>query len=77
VLVHDSKRVQRTTLHISERYENPSRLSGIKGLLVGAVNLLPVGLAGCGNHAGWGFAKPRQTPHWFCFEHRSNGEAYL
>ncbi|TRC98275.1 hypothetical protein FJV76_13175 [Mesorhizobium sp. WSM4303] len=23
---------------------------------------------GCGKDAGWGFAKPRQTPHWFCFE---------
>ncbi|WP_287094479.1 hypothetical protein [Mesorhizobium sp.] len=32
---------------------------------------------GCGKHAGWGFAKPRQTPHWFCFEHRADGERFL
>jgi hypothetical protein len=32
---------------------------------------------GCGEIAGWGFAKPRQTPHWFCFEHREDGERYL
>ncbi|TIP23248.1 MAG: hypothetical protein E5X67_34195 [Mesorhizobium sp.] len=31
----------------------------------------------CGKNAGWGFAKPRQTPHWFCFEHRADGEGYL
>ncbi|RWM67872.1 MAG: hypothetical protein EOR82_26130 [Mesorhizobium sp.] len=26
---------------------------------------------GCGKNAGWGFAKPRQMSHWFCFEHRA------
>lgn len=26
---------------------------------------------------GWGFAKPSQTPHWFCFEHRAEGERFL
>ncbi|MER8938750.1 hypothetical protein NKH82_04485 [Mesorhizobium sp. M0915] len=31
----------------------------------------------CGKDAGWGFAKPRQPSHWFCFEHRAEGEAYL
>jgi len=33
--------------------------------------------AGCGNDAGWGFARPRQKSHWFCFEHRDEGERYL
>ncbi|WP_292685903.1 hypothetical protein [Mesorhizobium sp.] len=23
------------------------------------------------------FARPRQTPHWFCFEHRAEGERFL
>lgn len=32
---------------------------------------------GCGKDAGWGFAKPKQEPHWFCFEHRADGEHYL
>lgn len=32
---------------------------------------------GCGKDAGWGFAKPKQTSHWFCYEHRGDGEAYL
>jgi hypothetical protein len=32
---------------------------------------------GCGKDAGWGFAKPKQAPHWFCFEHRIDGERYL
>lgn len=32
---------------------------------------------GCGKDAGWGFAKPKQTPHWFCFEHRGEGEKFL
>ncbi|WP_181168106.1 hypothetical protein [Mesorhizobium sp. B2-4-19] len=31
----------------------------------------------CGKDAGWGFAKPKQSPHWFCFEHRAEGEKYL
>lgn len=29
---------------------------------------------GCTKDAGWGFAKPKQAPHWFCFEHRAEGE---
>jgi len=32
---------------------------------------------GCGKDAGWGFAKPKQAPHWFCFEHRGEGEKFL
>ncbi|KAA3448045.1 hypothetical protein C7I87_24210 [Mesorhizobium sp. SARCC-RB16n] len=32
---------------------------------------------GCAKHAGFGFARPRQDPHWFCFEHRGDGERYL
>ncbi|RWM39921.1 MAG: hypothetical protein EOR75_12125 [Mesorhizobium sp.] len=32
---------------------------------------------GCGKDAGWGFARPRQPSHWFCFEHRSEGEKFL
>ncbi|CAN7648932.1 hypothetical protein [Mesorhizobium sp. LjNodule214] len=32
---------------------------------------------GCGKDAGWGFGKPKHTPHWFCFEHRTDGERYL
>ncbi|PBB90337.1 hypothetical protein CK215_22040 [Mesorhizobium sp. WSM3864] len=27
--------------------------------------------------AGWGFAKPKQAPHWFCFELRAEGDRYL
>ena len=27
----------------------------------------------CGRLTGWGFARP----HWFCFEHRTNGDRYL
>lgn len=33
--------------------------------------------AGCNQDAGWGFAKPKQEPHWFCFEHRADGEKFL
>lgn len=33
--------------------------------------------SGCGKIGGWGFAKPRQISHWFCFEHRADGERYL
>ncbi|UCI23999.1 hypothetical protein [Mesorhizobium sp. B2-8-5] len=33
--------------------------------------------AACGKDAGWGFAKPKQELHWFCFEHRAEGERYL
>lgn len=32
---------------------------------------------GCGKWGGWGFGKPKQTAHWFCFEHRSDGEKFL
>ncbi|MBZ9763977.1 hypothetical protein LB553_24280 [Mesorhizobium sp. CA8] len=32
---------------------------------------------GCSKDAGWGFAKPKQAPHWFCFEHRAEGEHFL
>ncbi|WP_287375257.1 hypothetical protein [Mesorhizobium sp.] len=32
---------------------------------------------GCGKDAGWGFAKPKQAPRWFCFEHRAGGELFL
>ncbi|TGV61141.1 hypothetical protein EN784_01720 [bacterium M00.F.Ca.ET.141.01.1.1] len=32
---------------------------------------------GCLMHAGFGFARLRQDPHWFCFEHRDDGERYL
>ncbi|RUX00520.1 MULTISPECIES: hypothetical protein [unclassified Mesorhizobium] len=33
--------------------------------------------AGCVKHGGFGFARPRLEPHWFCFEHRDDGERYL
>ncbi|TPN50220.1 hypothetical protein FJ976_16085 [Mesorhizobium sp. B1-1-9] len=32
---------------------------------------------GCGKVAGWGFVRPRQDPHWFCYEHRGDGDRYL
>lgn len=32
---------------------------------------------GCSKDTGWGFAKPKQAPHWFCFEHRGEGEKFL
>lgn len=32
---------------------------------------------GCTKDAGWGFAKPKQASHWFCFEHRAEGERFL
>lgn len=32
---------------------------------------------GCGRDAGWGFARPKQPSHWFCFEHRGEGEQFL
>lgn len=32
---------------------------------------------GCGKDAGWGFAKPRRPSHWFCYEHRDEGEKFL
>ncbi|TJV70363.1 MAG: hypothetical protein E5X76_20220 [Mesorhizobium sp.] len=33
--------------------------------------------AGCGKDAGWGFARPNRPSHWFCYEHRGDGEAFL
>ncbi|RWM29380.1 hypothetical protein [Mesorhizobium sp.] len=33
--------------------------------------------AGCGKDAGWGFARPKQPSHWFCFEHCGEGERFL
>ncbi|RWQ87141.1 MAG: hypothetical protein EOS85_06860 [Mesorhizobium sp.] len=35
------------------------------------------GHPGCSKNAGWGFAKPRRPSHWFCLEHRAEGERYL
>jgi len=32
---------------------------------------------GCYAWGGWGFGKPKGEPHWFCFEHRAEGERYL
>ena len=32
---------------------------------------------GCGKRAPFGFAKPRQPSHWFCFEHRAHGDRHL
>jgi hypothetical protein len=32
---------------------------------------------GCGKVAGWGFARPRRESHWFCFEHRADGDSLL
>lgn len=32
---------------------------------------------GCAKHAGFGFARPRQRPTWFCFDHKADGEQYL
>ncbi|MDX8526981.1 hypothetical protein RFM68_20990 [Mesorhizobium sp. MSK_1335] len=31
----------------------------------------------CSKDAGWGFARPKQAAHWFCFEHRDQGEKFL
>jgi hypothetical protein len=31
----------------------------------------------CGKVAGWGFGRPRGKSHWFCFEHRGDGDRYL
>ncbi|TPK38721.1 hypothetical protein FJ867_08945 [Mesorhizobium sp. B2-5-3] len=33
--------------------------------------------AGCGLRAPFGFARPRQDPHWFCLSHRADGDHYL
>ena len=32
---------------------------------------------GCGQDAGWGFARPKQASHWFCYAHRAEGEQFL
>jgi len=32
---------------------------------------------GCCAWGGWGFGKPKQISHWFCFEHRGKGEKFL
>lgn len=47
----------------------PSRERGPLGHLCGH--------EGCGKDAGWGFAKPKQASHWFCYEHRGEGERFL
>ncbi|MBB3705080.1 hypothetical protein [Aminobacter aminovorans] len=31
---------------------------------------------GCKKDGGWGFATGKQTPHWFCYEHRAEGRKY-
>lgn len=33
--------------------------------------------AGCGLRAPFGFARPRQDPHWFWVAHRSDGDRIL
>ncbi|RWC28373.1 MAG: hypothetical protein EOS27_18580 [Mesorhizobium sp.] len=33
--------------------------------------------SGCRSEAGFGFAKPRRPSHWFCMEHRGDGEHHL
>lgn len=32
---------------------------------------------GCNSWGGWGFGKPKQESHWFCYEHRAEGEFFL
>lgn len=32
---------------------------------------------GCGLRAPFGFARPKQKPHWFCLGHRADGDLYL
>lgn len=31
---------------------------------------------GCKKWGGWGFAVGKNPPHWFCYEHRAEGERY-
>ena len=31
---------------------------------------------GCEKWGGWGYAVGRSAPHWFCYEHRAEGERY-
>jgi hypothetical protein len=33
--------------------------------------------SGCSKWAGFGFSRPKQEPHWFCGEHRDDGERHL
>jgi hypothetical protein len=32
---------------------------------------------GCAKSAPFGFARRRQQSHWFCLEHRADGDRYL
>jgi hypothetical protein len=32
---------------------------------------------GCREWGGWGFARGRGKPPWYCYEHREDGERYL
>lgn len=32
---------------------------------------------GCTEWGGWGFSKPKQESHWFCYEHKADGERCL
>jgi hypothetical protein len=32
---------------------------------------------GCASWGGWGFARGRGKPVWFCYEHREDGERFL
>jgi hypothetical protein len=31
----------------------------------------------CKEWGGWGYFRTKQETHWFCYEHRSDGEAML
>jgi hypothetical protein len=33
--------------------------------------------AGCKAWGGWGYSRTRQETHWFCYDHREDGEALL
>jgi len=33
--------------------------------------------SGCGKDGGWGFARPGQKSHWYCYEHRGEGQQFL
>lgn len=33
--------------------------------------------AGCTKWGGFGFGKPKQESHWFCYGHRAEGERFL
>lgn len=32
---------------------------------------------GCEKDGGRGFAVGKQAPHWFCYEHKAEGERYI